>query len=211
MKRPNEKTVTSKQIRTNLEFEIPSWDQIYTLLLCLAEKIQKSGFKPDVIIGVSRGGWIPARIMSDILENPKLTNVTTEFYIGITKTKNEPTITQQVSLPVKDKKILVVDDLVDTGKSLKLLTEYLQNIGAAEIKIATIYCKPWSVTFPHYYEKMTRYWVIFPWERKEMIKKTIEQANKEGTLLDAKEKLIISGLDKKLVDYFIKAIIEEIT
>jgi hypoxanthine phosphoribosyltransferase len=197
-------------VGNNLEFKIPSWDQIYGLLLKLAEEVRKSGFEPDVIVGVSRGGWIPARIMSDLLETPKLANVTAEFYVGVAETKHEPSITQPVSLPVKDKNVLVVDDVADTGESLKLVNSYLKNQGASEIKIATIYYKPWSVIVPHYYEKETRCWIVFPWERKETVKKTVEKFRDKGrTVEDAKEKLISSGLDRELVERFIKEIFRE--
>jgi len=197
-------------VGNNLEFEIPSWDQIYVLLLKLAEAVRKSGFEPDVIVGVSRGGWIPARIMSDLLENPKLANVTAEFYVGVAETKHEPSITQPVSLPVKNKKVLVVDDVADTGESLKQVNSHLKNQGASEIKIATIYYKPWSIIVPHYYEKETRCWIVFPWEQKETVKKTVEKFRDKGrTVEDAKEKLISSGLDRKLVERFIKEIIRE--
>jgi len=201
---------TASSVGNNLEFKIPSWNQIYRLLLKLAEAVRKSGFEPDVIVGVSRGGWIPARIMSDLLETPKLANVTAEFYVRVAETKREPTITQPVSLPVKDKKVLVVDDVTDTGESLKLVNLHLKNQGASEIKIATIYYKPWSITVPHYYEKETRCWIVFPWEQKETVRKTVEKFRGEGrTVEDAKEKLISSGLNRELVERFIKEVAEE--
>jgi uncharacterized protein len=162
---------TASSVKNKLEFKIPSWNQIYSSLLKLAEAVRKSGFEPDVIVGVSRGGWIPARIMSDLLETPKLANVTTEFYVGVAETKREPNITQPVSVSVKDKKVLVVDDVADTGESLKLVNLHLKNQGASEIKIASIYYKPWSITVPHYYEKETSCWIVFPWEQKETVKK----------------------------------------
>jgi len=200
----------ASRVGNNLEFEIPSWDQIYGLLLKLAEAVRKSGFEPDVIVGVSRGGWIPARIMSDLLETPKLANVTAEFYVGVAETKHEPTITQLVSVSVKDKKVLVVDDVADTGESLKLVNSHLKNQGASEIKIATIYYKPWSITVPHYYEKETRCWIVFPWEQKETVRKTVEKFRDKGrTVEDAKEKLISSGLNRELVERFIKEIFRE--
>lgn len=201
---------TAYSLGNNLEFEIPSWNQIYRLLLKLAEAVRKSGFEPDLIVGVSRGGWIPARIMSDLLETPKLANVTAEFYVGVAETKREPTITQPVSLPVKGAKVLVVDDVADTGESLKVVNSHLKNQGASEIKIATIYYKPWSVIVPHCYEKETRCWIVFPWERKETVRKTVEKFRDEGrTVEDAKEKLISSGLNRELVERFIKEIVRE--
>ena len=190
-----------------LEFTIPSWKQIYSLLLKLAEAVHKSGFEPDIIVGISRGGWIPARIISDLLQNPRLAHVAAEFYVGVAETKQEPAITQPVSVSVEDKKILVVDDVADTGESLKLVTSHLNEKGASEIKTATIYYKPWSIIVPHYYQKITRSWIVFPWERKEATRKIVEKFRDEGRgVEEAKEKLISSGLNRELAERFIKEI-----
>jgi hypothetical protein len=192
-----------------LEFEIPSWERIYELLLDLASKIQNSDFKPDVIVGISRGGWPPARIMSDLLENPELANVKAEFYLGVAKTKGEPVITQPVSVSVRGKRVLVVDDVADTGKSLRLVRTHLRQQGATEVKIATIYYKPWSIVKPDWYERETSRWIVFPWERKETVRNLVEKFKGEGkTVEEAKETLIRYGLDRKLVERFIKEISE---
>jgi len=197
-------------LASELELEIPSWDQIYKLLLNLATTVRKNGFKPDIIVGVSRGGWPPARVMSDLLENPKLANVAAEFYVGVAETKGKPVITQPVSVSVKSKKILVVDDVADTGESLRLVRSHLEKQGATEVKIATIYYKPWSVTIPDYYEKETSSWIIFPWERKETVRKIVEKYKRQGKAMDeAKEKLVSSGLERKLVERFIQEIFGE--
>jgi len=197
------------QSRFNWEFEIPTWEQIYELLLNLAYHIRKARFKPDVIVGVSRGGWPPARIMSDLLENPELANVKAEFYLSVAETKGEPVITQPVSVSVKGKKVLVVDDVADTGKSLALVREHLKEQGAIEVKIATIYYKPWSIVIPNWFEKKTSRWIIFPWERKETVRRILEKCEKQGKTLDeAKETLIKYGFDRKLVEKFIQEIKE---
>jgi hypothetical protein len=194
-------------LASELEFEIPSWDQIYKLLLDLANRIYTEGFKPNIIVGVSRGGWPPARVMSDLLENPKLANVTAEFYVGVAETKGRPVITQPVSVPVRNEKVLVVDDVADTGESLRLVRAHLGEQGASEVKIATIYYKPWSVVIPDYYEKETCSWIIFPWERKEAVRKVVEKYKREGkSVNEAKQKLVNSGLDRKLVERFIQEI-----
>jgi hypoxanthine phosphoribosyltransferase len=188
-------------------FEIPSWDQTYSLLLELANAVQKSGFNPDIIVGISRGGLIPARILSDLLEIPKLTNIAVEFYVGVAKTKLKPVITQPVSVSVENKKVLLVDDLADTGKSLSLVNSHLTTKGASEIKIATIYYKPWSCIIPHYHQKETQSWIVFPWERKETTRKIVENYKNEGKSIEYfKEKLISSGLNKELTELFFKEI-----
>ncbi|MCZ2856566.1 MAG: phosphoribosyltransferase [Candidatus Bathyarchaeota archaeon] len=193
----------------DLEFDIPTWEQIYTLLLNLSDQIKRAKFRPDVIVGVSRGGWPPARILSDLLENPELANVKAEFYLGVAKTKGEPVITQPVSVSVHGKKILIVDDVADTGKSLRLVRSHLKEQSAADVKIATIYYKPWSVVTPDWFERETSHWIIFPWERKETVRNVVKRFKGEGkTVEEAKEILIHHGLDRKLVERFLKEILE---
>jgi hypoxanthine phosphoribosyltransferase len=151
-------------VETEAEFEVPTWNQIYDMLLSQAEKIRQSGFKPDVIVGITRGGWIPARVLSDFLEINHLAAVGVEFYLGVAETRNEPVLTQRVSAGVEGKKALLVDDIADTGKSLQLAREHLRQQGATEVRIATVYRKSFSIIKPDYYEKETRRWVVFPWE-----------------------------------------------
>ena len=86
------------------EFEAPTWYQIYSLLLSQAEKIRQSGFKPDIIVGVTRGGWVPARVLADLLEIPLLATVGIEFYVGVAETRSEPVLSQRVSADVQAKK-----------------------------------------------------------------------------------------------------------
>jgi len=197
------------KVSEDLEFEIPSWEQIYEMLLHLADRIRKNKFKPDIIVGVSRGGWVPGRVMSDLLENPQIANVKAEFYKGVAETKGEPVITQPVSMHVKGKQLLVLDDVADTGRSLRKVQSHLLEQGAANVKIATIYYKPWSVMLPDYYEKETRRWIVFPWERKETVRDVLEKYERQGkTVEEAKKKLVKSGFNRKFVERFIREICE---
>jgi len=197
-------------LNKELEFEAPTWDQIYNMLIKLADRIRNSRFKPDVIVGVSRGGWPPARVLSDLLGNPNLANVRAEFYLGVAETKGEPTLTQPVSVNVAGKKVLVVDEIADTGKSLKLIKQHLIEKGATEVKIATIYYKPWSIIIPEYYEKETSRWVVFPWEIKETVRKIVKKCKEKETSAEVETaKLVKAGILKELVQKFLKEIIEE--
>jgi hypothetical protein len=198
------------QVNLKLEFEVPTWNQIYSMLLDLAEKIRKNGFKPDIIVGVSRGGWPPARVLSDLLGNPNLANVRAEFYLGVAETKGEPTLTQPVSMKIADKKVLVVDEVADTGKSLKLVKEHIIEKGATEVKIATVYFKPWSIVKPDYYEKETSKWIVFPWEIKETVRKLVKRCReKRKSIEEETAKLVKAGISAGLVERFLKEVLEE--
>jgi hypoxanthine phosphoribosyltransferase len=185
------------------EFEVPSWERIHTMLLHLAKRIRKSGFEPDVIVGVCRGGWLPARVLSDLLGNSQIASVKAEFYLGVAERKNKPRITQHVSVPVRDKKVLVADDVTDSGQSLGLVKSHMRKLGATDVRVVTLFYKPWSKIIPDYYEKKTNKWIVFPWEIRETVCNLIETFQEQGkTIHEAKRKLIKSGLNSKLVEYF---------
>jgi len=196
-------------LETETEFEAPTWNQIYAMLLRQAEKIRQNGFKPDIIVGVMRGGWIPARVLSDLLEISELATVGVEFYLGVAETRNEPVLTQSVSAGVSGKKALLVDDVADSGKSLRLAREHVLQQGAREVRIATVYCKPFSVTKSDYYEKETRRWVVFPWETKETVRKIVEKGRDKPEIAVEAAKLVKAGLPKKLVEEFLKEVLED--
>ena len=192
------------------EFEVPTWNQIYKMLLRQAEKISKNCFKPDVIIGIARGGWLPARVLTDLLEIPNLANVSAEYYMGIAETKNEPVLIQGISTAVSGKKVLIADDIADSGRSLKLVKEHVLQQGAKEVKTATVYCKPWSIVKPDYYERETKLWIVFPWEMKETIRKIIEKRKeKSASVEEETAKLVKAGLPKRLTERFLKEMFEE--
>ncbi len=96
------------------------------MLLDLAQQIKKDEYNPEVIVGVSRGGWPPARVMSDLLQNPNLANMRVEFYKDIGVRNKKPRITQPVTMEVVGKQVLVVDDVSDTGHSLRVVTNHLR-------------------------------------------------------------------------------------
>ncbi len=178
----------------------PSWDKIYEMLVDLALRIRRSGFKPELIVGVSRGGWAPGRILSDLLENTHTANIKIEFYVGIGKTARKPVVTQPISEDISKKQVLVVDDVADTGESLKLALDHVLEKGAGEVKTATVYYKPHSKFKPDFFAESTGNWIIFPWERLEAMKLLIEEAKAEGRSLDSvREILKKCGIEDKIV------------
>jgi uncharacterized protein len=187
-----------------LGYEVPTWSQIYDCLLALAQKIQLSSYKPDVVVAVCRGGLIPARILVDLLEARLLATIQIEFYIGLGETKEQPTLKQALALPVAGKRVLLVDDIADSGKSLQYAINYLTEQGAVEIKTATIYYKAQSITVPDFYEKETDCWVVFPWEAKETLRKIVcKQAGKRQQSHEI-AKLVKAGLPMHLSERLLR-------
>ncbi|MEM2250760.1 MAG: phosphoribosyltransferase [Candidatus Hadarchaeales archaeon] len=185
--------------------EVPSWDEIYKLCLEVAEKIKRSGFKPDILVAISRGGWIPGRILSDLLENPNIATIKVEHYIDIYKTTPKPQITQPLPIDVSGKRVLLIDDIADSGKSLQLVKEHLLESGVREVKICALYCKPWSVVVPDFYARETDAWIWFPHELFETMKKMVARLKKNGkSQEEIEEALLKIGLKQELVEKFLK-------
>jgi hypothetical protein len=187
------------------EYVVPSWDQIYEMLVEIALRIKESGFSPDLIVGVSRGGWAPGRILSDLLANTHTANVKIEFYTGIGKTARKPIVTQPISENISKKHILVVDDVADTGESMLVALDHIREKGAGGTKTATIYHKPHSKFKPDFFAETTSNWIIFPWERLEATKLMIHEARVEGRSVDSvRETLRQCKIDDKTVTALFK-------
>jgi len=195
-------------VKAEAEFEVPTWRQIYSLLLSQAEKIRKSNFKPGIVIAVSRGGWVPARVLADLLET-RTGTVSVEFYVGVAETRKTPVLTQGVSVAVTGKTVLIADDVADSGESLKLVKAHILQQGATEARVATVYYKPWSTVKPDYYMRETRRWVVFPWETKETLRKIVEKYRDKAAVGVVTAKLVKAGLPKKLAERFLKELFEE--
>ncbi len=183
----------------NPKYVAPSWDDVYGMLVDLAREIRGSGYLPQVIVGVSRGGWPPARVMSDLLENPNLANMKVEFYKNIGVTAQRPIITQPVTSEVVGKRVLVVDDVADSGHSLRVAAKHLGRKGAREIRVCTLYMKPKSIFKPDHYARTTSKWVIFPWERLEAIHLIKRNLGSEGKTNRVILELKGSGLSASLI------------
>lgn len=183
-------------------YETVTWNEVYAMLVSQAQKIRQTNFKSDVIVAVSRGGWIPARIHSDLLENPNTVSVRTECYVGPCEAKSAPALTQQLSECIDGKRAFIVDDIADSGRSLKLVKEHVVEKGAAEVKVATLFRKPWSIVKPDYWERETELWVVFPWDLKETVRKAFENRG-AASISQLSLRLVDAGLPCDLVNSFL--------
>ena len=192
-----------------IDYEVPTWSQIYDMLLSQAQKIRVQDYKADIVIGVSRGGLVPARILTDLLETPELATIQMSFYRDIAQSTLEPTLKQTLTVSIVGKKALLVDDIADTGRSLKLAQTHLQQHGALEIKTATLYLKCQSLTIPDFYEKQTSAWVVFPWDTKETLRKINQHQLGKRALNREVARLVKAGLPKLLAEKLLKEVQEE--
>jgi len=146
------------------ECELMDWSLFYTLAKKVAKRIVKSGFNPDIIIGLARGGWCLARVLCDFLGVKDLVSLKVEHW-GITATPDgKAKLKYPFNIDLTDKKVLVVDDITDTGESMRVSVDYVKSLNPLEIKTAALRHIEGSKFKPDFYgEKITWRWVIFPW------------------------------------------------
>lgn len=141
-----------------------NWQNAAELAEELAEKID---YIPEVLIGISRGGLVPVRIISDIKGIRHIGILGMGFYKSVGRTNKFPEIVQDVTTEIKGKNVLLVDDVADTGRSLMAAKDYILRKNAKQVKTATIHYKPISQIKPDYFVRTTNAWIIYPWERHE--------------------------------------------
>lgn len=190
------------------QYEVPSWNQVYDMLLSLMEQIRLSNYQPEVMVGVSRGGLVPARVLTDLLEVPQLGTLQVEFYVALGETSAAPLLKQHLALPVAGRRILLVDDITDSGRSIELAKGYLLSQGAAELRIAVLYYKPRSIVKPDYYTRETQSWVVFPWEARQTLREILQHKKAGETDLEI-AKLLEAGFPKHLADRLLATIQEQ--
>ncbi len=192
-----------------VEYEIVSWDQSYQMTFYLFQKIAESGFYPDIIVGIARGGWIPARLLADFFGNRRTANLKIEFYDNTTRSTDEPIITQEISENVEGKTVLIVDDVADSGKSLSAAIKHVKVKKPSKMKSATLYYKKHSIIKPDYYIKETEDWVVYPWEAGETISFLYNKLKDKKSPKEIKRYLKDIGIGSPLVEAYFSLILEQ--
>jgi hypothetical protein len=181
-----------------------TWSDVEASLLALADRVNESGYRPEMIVGIARGGWVVARILSDLLNVRDLASIKIEFYRGVDEKVKVPKITQPISASPKGKLVLVADDVADTGESLILAQRHIIDQGARVLKVATIHYKPWSKYRPDYYFRETEDWIMYPWEIRETMDYLIKIWREETTDHEQlKERLASTGISRGIIDRYI--------
>jgi len=185
------------------EFLYVSWKEFHKIGFELSKEIKNTIKDIDQIVSISRGGNIPSRILSDFLDLP-IFSFSIQSYSSIQE-QGELKILQELSAEVLQEHILLVDEVTDSGKTLKRALEYLKELEVPKVTSVSFHVKPHAIIKPDFYADETSKWIIYPYEIKETIDLLIpiwEQAGlKQKDLL---EKLTSLGLDQEYLTFFLE-------
>ena len=188
--------------------EVMDWEKFYQLSRIAAKKIRESGYQPDVIIGLARGGWIFSRVLCDFLGVKDLFSLKVEHW-GITANPDgEAKVRHPLSIDLSNKKILIADDITDTGESMEKSVEHIKSLNPAEIKTVTLRHIEGAKFIPdHFGEEIKWIWVIFPWNYVEdlcnILPKALvlrnDEVDREESIIKLKELFDVS-IDLEILD-----------
>ena len=144
--------------------EVLTWELFGTASRELAELVHADGFAPDLILSIARGGLFVAGALGYALDVKNLHLVNVEFYTGVDERMDMPVMLPPVPAPVdlSGARVLVADDVADTGATLALVKEFCRE-HVAEVRCAVIYEKPRSTVSCEYVWRGTDRWIDFPW------------------------------------------------
>ena len=171
---------------------VVDWDYAYNLCKDVSERIKVAGFMPEVIIGVARGGWYLARVLCDFFMVKDLFSLKMEHW-GVTATVTGAAelkfgLDSEAQKKLKGKRVLIADDVTDTGDSIKFALEYVSAFEPLDVKTATMHHKTSSSFMPDFYgELMTEWrWIIYPWsvyeDMMELMEKMMEKRSGKADL-----------------------------
>lgn len=194
--------------------KLVSWEEVVTWSKKLAEAIQASGYRPDIVVAVARGGYVPARLLCDFLDVHDLISLQILHWGRAAEITSVAHVKYPFTLELSGKRVLIVDDIVDTGDSVIVARDFvLKNWRPLEVRIAAMqWISPVAKVKPDYFVEEVKEWVWYqyPWTRAEdttnFFEKIIREASKEGKTSWTKEELIRAfqewyGIDVGIVYY----------
>jgi hypoxanthine phosphoribosyltransferase len=148
-----------------IQCELITWEHFHELARRLSRIVHAASFRPDVIVAIARGGCVPARMLSDYLDIFDVDAVKIEHYHGI-HMERSASVRYPLNADITGKRVLLVDDVSDTGDSFELAVRHLRERGEpAALKTASLHHKTVSAFVPDFCaEIVTEWrWIIYPW------------------------------------------------
>lgn len=168
--------------------KLVSWEEIVEWSRGLAGIIRRSGWRPDVIVAIARGGYVPARLLCDFLGIENLLSIQSQHWTEAAKAEERAVLRFPYKVDLSGRRALLVDDIVDTGETMIVAERYIRgNWSPSELRTAALqWISPIAKIRPDYYYIEVKEWVWFqyPWTRLEdvasFIKRIVEEEAKSG-------------------------------
>jgi hypoxanthine phosphoribosyltransferase len=156
--------VAASEAEASAEREVLTWEGFGEATRALAQDIAASGFRPDIVLAVARGGLTVAGALAYALSVKNCFAMNVEFYTGVDQRLEVPVVLPPTLdlLDIRGLDVLIADDVADTGKTLELVSATITP-HVREARAAVLYQKPRSIIASEYVWRHTDLWINFPW------------------------------------------------
>ena len=146
------------------ERERMNWGELGGAAEALAAQVVADDYRPDLILGIARGGLLVAGALSYALDVKNAFTMNVEFYTGVEERLPVPMLLPPVPelVDLHDARMLIADDVADTGQTLALVKGFCSG-QVGEVRVAVLYEKPRSMVTCEYVWRRTGLWIDFPW------------------------------------------------
>jgi len=151
-------------MRMTGEREVLGWLEFGDASRELAHEVLHSGFEPEVVVAIARGGLLLAGSIAYALGVKSCGALNVEFYTGVGERLEAPIVLPPMldEQSLTGKRVLLVDDVSDSGRTLDMVMQLLK-AGGADVRSIVLYTKPGTVHEPDYTWRRTPLWITFPW------------------------------------------------
>lgn len=196
-----------KLIVVKVPVKLVSWDDIVTWASTLANKIIESKWIPDVVVAIARGGYVPARLLCDNLGINDLVSLQVVHWPSSAQVSEKAYIKYPVAqIDLNGKKVLIIDDIVDTGDSVILAKEHvISRWPKADVKTGALQWISTVAKFkPDYYAYEVKEWVwfMYPWNLVEDLSNFIKRIMYEEYKANNKVNWSLMELTDKLSEWY---------
>src|SRR6195952_1660393 len=159
-----EATPTPDAVPALADREVMTWEHLGEASRFLAEAVVASGWQPDIVLSIARGGLLPGGAVSYALGVKNACAMNVEFYTDVDQRLEVPMVLPPAPelIDLGDSRMLIVDDVADTGRTLEVVQDFCAG-KVAEVRTAVLYEKPQSIVKCDYVWRRTDRWIDFPW------------------------------------------------
>jgi hypoxanthine phosphoribosyltransferase len=180
--------------------ELITWSEVQRQCQRLAGLIRESGYRPELVVAIGRGGYVPARLLCDYLHIMDLTSIKLEHYLSGADKQEQTLIRYPLKADIRGLRVLLVDDVNDTGDTLTAAVQHLQTFHPDAVRTAVIHEKDVSrISADYYSRRIVRWrWLIYPWAVIEDVSGFLKRMEPSPRSVEDAQKLLVERFNIKI-------------
>jgi hypoxanthine phosphoribosyltransferase len=143
-----------------------SWQDFHGLCKALAKAV--SGFQPEVIVPIGRGGYYPGTLITHLLQ-AEVYPVRVSRRVNNQVKFDTPQWLLEPPALVRGKRVLIVDEICGSGETISMVKEKVESLGASKVRSAVLYAHTWGTSVPDYIGLVSDALLLNPWDREVLI------------------------------------------